>query len=71
MRSKELLGSVMQELELEEKRKVNGGSAYSTARGLACIYGGIMGGKGYGCAKDWFALNPSGATTGSGVCTHR
>lgn len=70
MTSKKLLNGVMQELELDEARKVNGGGGYLTARGLACFYQVVMGMK-FSCSADWFALNPSGVTTGGGMCTHR
>lgn len=46
------------------------GGGYSTARGLACFYQVVMGMK-FSCSADWFALNPSGVTTGGGMCTHR
>lgn len=71
MKSKELLNEVMEELELTEELDIMGGSAYSVARGLACIYSGIMGIMGYSCSDDRIGLSAGAGISGNYICTHR
>lgn len=71
MKSKELLKDVMKELEVTEELDISGGSAYSVARGLACIWGAMMAGSGHSCSLDGLALNPGKGPAGGFICTHR